>query len=76
MTGQTRLLISHCFLRDTIVLITPTKQVFYWLNGIVSEGIVIGWKRLESTKLGLVHTSVMDSGAAGVSQIGTRCPTV
>ena len=27
----------------------------------VSEGIVIGWECLESTKLGLVHTSVMDS---------------
>ena len=54
---------------------TESRLCIGWMV-LCWKGIVIGWKRLESTKLGLVHTSVMDSGAAGVSQIGTRCPTV
>ena len=54
---------------------TKSRLCIGWMV-LCWKGIVIGWKRLESTKLGLVHTSVMDSEAAGVSQIGTRCPTV
>ena len=54
---------------------TESRLCIGWMV-LCWKGIVIGWKRLESTKLGLVHTSVMDSEAAGVSQIGTRCPTV